>query len=473
MNNNENYELMFIQKIIEDNDLYNSTRITYKMFVDPFAKVIFNIMAKNISRLGEFKPLIHLKGLCEDEQRVSKFNQLNHEFKLTNDPQDILNYLSKYSDKSIKALTLEKFIEDNYIKRKLLDLTNNIVDSVEDSTSSVRDLVIKSSIAMDNLLLSAEEDILIKSGKDLSEDFIQYLDSPEKDLYIPTGIDVIDRVSGGSPKSALISIVATAKRGKSMVLVDSCIFNLRQGRKCIFFSIEMSDKDVFQRMISRYSGIEYNKIAKKELSQDEIDYLKESINQFKDEYGDQFEMYTDKNGMTVKAIESFIMKKQRGGQEVDDIFIDYLQILTEPTKQSKPEQMMELCKQLRQLKQKTGVRIFVPAQLKSSATQKDINDITEDDINYSKELARECDSLLVLHKDKNTGLSQMKFILSRQQYDQDVYFFPEQNLNMAKFGKCMLWDDNIAVQISKRLGLYQEIQQERAERNSYIEGEWE
>ena len=470
-------ELKFIQKLIEDNDIYGSTSITYNMFTDPLAKVMFYTMGKFISRLGEFKPLLHLKELCEDEIRIDKFNTtMGHPFVMTNDPQDFINYFEKFKDNSIKHTTLEKYIEDAYIKKKLSEIANNILDSLEDSTVSIRELVVQTSSKIDNVLLVSEDDILIKNGSQLTDDFIKYVESPDKDLFIPSGISVIDNVSGGTPKSALISIGANAKAGKSMTLVDSCVYNLLAGRHCVFFSIEMSDKEVFQRIASRYLHFDYSKIAKKELTEDDKKYLTEGMKQFRDKCGDLFEMYTDKNGMTVKAIEAFLLKKQRAGQQVDDVYIDYLQILSEPTKQSKPEQMEELCKQLRQLKQKTGTRLFVPCQLNTSALDKKIEDVTEDDIYYAKGLSRECDSLLVLKTDKDTGLSQMKFILSRSPYDQGIYFFPEQNLNQAYFGNSIEWDENLAISVSHKLGLYDKIQNEKKAKNlgyGYVENEWE
>lgn len=462
-------ELKFIQKLIEDNDIYNETNVKYNMFNDPLAKVMFYTIGKYISRLGEFKPSIHLKELCDDEVRKERFNSLGYVFKMTSEPQVIIDFLAKFTDPSIRYTTLEKTIEDEFIKKKLRELANSILDSLEDSTRDVREVVTQHSTKFDNILLASEEDILIKDGVQLSEDFIKYIDDPQKDLYIPSGIDVIDKVSGGTPKSAVISIAANAKAGKSMTLVDSCVFNLMKDRHCVFFSIEMSDKEVFQRIASRYLGFEYSKIAKKELTDSDKEYLKNGMMQFKERCGNYFEMYTDKNGMTVKAIEAFLLKKQKAGQQIDDVYIDYLQILTEPTKQSKPEQMEELCKQIRQLKQKTGVRIFIPAQLNTSALDKKIEDITEDDIYYAKGLSRECDSLLVLKTHKDTGLSQMKFILSRSPYDQGVYFFPEQNLNHAAFGNSIEWDEQYAIQVSKKLGFYEKIQREK-EKKANIRG---
>ena len=382
------YEIKFIQKIIEDNSIYNETKIKYNMFFDPLAKVLFNTIGIKISRLGEFRPLLHLQELCNDDVRINKFNNLGYPFKMTNDPQDLVDYLKSFSDDNIKPSTLETFITDEFIKFKLEEASVRIKESVSDSTKNVRSLLVQTSIELDNLLCEAQDDVIVQDGTQLVDNMITYLNDPDVESYIKTGIDIIDKESGGTPKEALISVIACSKMGKSMVLIDSCLYNLTQGRSCVFFSIEMSVEQVFQRMIARYLQMDVEKIAKKEYNEEEKRMLIEGAMDFKERFGGLFEIYQNKNGMLVKNIEAHISRKIKAGQKVDDIFVDYLQILDESTKQTKVEKMEELPKQLRVLKQKLGLRIFVPAQLNTSAKTKNIEEITEDDLNWAKNLAR-------------------------------------------------------------------------------------
>lgn len=140
------YEIKFIQKMIEDNSIYNETKIKYNMFFDPLAKVLFNTIGIKISRLGEFRPLLHLQELCNDDVRINKFNNLGYPFKMTNDPQDLVDYLKSFSDENIKPSTLETFITDEFIKFKLEEASVRIKESVSDSTKNVRSLLVQTSI---------------------------------------------------------------------------------------------------------------------------------------------------------------------------------------------------------------------------------------------------------------------------------------------------------------------------------------
>lgn len=464
-------EIKFIQKIIEDNSIYNETKVKYNMFFDPLAKVLFNIIGIKISRLGEFRPLLHLQELCNDEIRVAKFNNLGYPFKMTNDPNDLVNYLASFSDENVKPSTLETFITDEFLRYKLDETSLKIKESIYDSTKNVRSLLVHTSIELDNLLCEAQDDVIVKDGSQLVDDMISYLNNPDVESYINTGIDIIDQESGGTPKEALISIVACSKMGKSMVLIDSCLYNLSQGRSCVFFSIEMSEEQVFQRMIARYLQFDVEKIAKKEYNEEEKRMLIEGAMDFKERFGGLFEIYQNKNGMLVKNIEAHISRKIKAGQKVDDIFVDYLQILDEATKQTKVEKMEELPKQLRVLKQKLGLRIFVPAQLNTSAKTKTIEEITEDDLNWAKNLARECDVLIALHRHPIYKLTQMKYILARIKHTDETYFFPEANLNIAKFGAGHVWDETMAEQIAIEKGLYSPIPKKK-NNTSFEEQAW-
>lgn len=173
-----------------------------------------------------------------------------------------------------------------------------------------------------------------------------------------------------------------------MLLVDSCVDNLKRGRNCVFFSIEMSEEQVFQRMIANYADFPFEKIAKKELEADEIRYLTEKAKEFRDRFHSNLEIYQDRNGICVKNMEAHLGRKIRAGQQIDDVFVDYLQILDDPTTDHKVEKLENICKQLRQLTQKLKLRVFVPAQLNSSARDKTIEEIHDGDIWYSKNIAK-------------------------------------------------------------------------------------
>lgn len=207
----KDYELKFIQKIIEDNQVFNETKIAQNMFFDPFAKVLFGIIGQNIGRLGEFRPLLHLKDLCSDIVRIERFNSMDYPFKMTEDPQVIVDFLKSFQDNSIMPNTLERHMEDIFIRHSLGNIAHNMYESIESSTVDIRQYLVNAAHKMDNLLYSAEQDVIVKNGEKLTDDFLTYLSNPEAESYIKTGVDIIDRLSGGTPKQALISWVACGR----------------------------------------------------------------------------------------------------------------------------------------------------------------------------------------------------------------------------------------------------------------------
>lgn len=70
------------------------------------------------------------------------------------------------------------------------------------------------------------------------------------------------------------------------------------------------------------------------------------------------------------------------------------------------------------------------------------------------EQQRECDVLVVLHRHPVYKLTQMKYILARIKHTDDTYYFPDADMNIAKFGEAVLWDASDAERISIEKGLY-------------------
>lgn len=434
-------ELKFVQKIIEDNSLFLNTKVKADMIKDPLAKTMFKIVGKNIAMLGECKPLIHLRELVEDTSRMEVYGSLGYPC-IVNEPIDIVSYFSKFTDALIKMATLESFMEREYIKDELYSIANEITSSLDDSFVSEKELMSKFSFKLDSLLYRAEGDVIAKTASEVSDDLVTYFRSSDVVEYAPSGVEVIDINSGGLPSPCLVSWGASAKAGKSSLLIETVLNNLKNGRTCAFFSIEMSVQDVMHRLIARYADMDYNKIAKKEYDKDEEAYLIDKAKEFREEFQDKFFIYFNKEGITTKSIEAYLNLLEKSGIKIQDAFIDYLQILESSTmpNASLPERMNAIPKELRILSQKCNLRIFCPCQLGSDAREVPIEKIHGGHLYYAKQLERECHVLLALHKEDS--VTKIKYMLSRLPYEDTTYFFPKMNLNRMRFGGIEEWDDS-------------------------------
>lgn len=430
-------ELSFIGKVIENNNVFLQTKIGHDYFTDELAKILFCFIGNKITEIGEFKPLIHLKELCEDTNLINKLrNEFQYDVKFET-AEELVHELEKYqkASKEIRYETLEAEIKKIYIKSRLSNIAYKILEDLEDIQVSEIDLLTWVSSQSDLLLYDSQNDVQVKTMSDITKDMLEYISSDEVDLYIPTGVDAIDSVSEGSPQNCVISWVAPAKCGKSALLIDSLVRNLLNGRTCAFFSIEMNLSQVMQRMYANYAGIPFEKIAKKTYSDIEKQILKEKTIEFQERCKGKLFYYFDRNGITTKTIETYIKNLKKTGVIIQDLFIDYLQILESSTKRHAPkvEKMAELPKEIRMLMQKTDTRIFCPIQSLSSSRSKNIEDWTCDDIYYAKEAEREFDYVSAM-KDEDE-VKKWKCLVSRFLVDDEIKYFPSVDLDTLSFYK--------------------------------------
>lgn len=83
-----------------------------------------------------------------------------------------------------------------------------------------------------------------------------------------TGITAIDSILGGLRLGNVSILGAEPSTGKTTLALNIAMHALRRGKKVLFFSLEMSDVQLLQRMIAATGKIDYSTITNKQLSAD-------------------------------------------------------------------------------------------------------------------------------------------------------------------------------------------------------------
>lgn len=92
-------------------------------------------------------------------------------------------------------------------------------------------------------------------------------------LGVTYGLDLIDLFTGGILPGELAVAGAYAKTGKTMLLLNAAVQAVRKGYKPIVFSLELSLADTQTRLDAMFSGVSYNRLSKRHLSQTEMEKL--------------------------------------------------------------------------------------------------------------------------------------------------------------------------------------------------------
>ena len=255
-----------------------------------------------------------------------------------------------------------KIVEEQYYLRTLITVSNKFISDAHSGETDVNDL-----------LASAEQQIYdISRGKEISGpkkisdviindvyDNLYKITGEDKDQYkgVSTGFSTLDKYITGLNKSDFILIGARPAMGKT-----SFALNLAQNvtmyakKKCIFFSLEMSKKQLADRLLASFAGIPSQKLLTGELDKDEWARLGNAAGAFND-----VELYLDDTAsITVPEIKSRVMRLKN----VDIIIIDYLSLIQAATKRdNRAQEVSEITRHLKMLAKDLMIPVVCCAQL--------------------------------------------------------------------------------------------------------------
>ena len=238
--NNIEAEQSVIGSILLSNEIFDeiSMLINNKNFYDPMHQKIFAAIEKLIYG-GMLANPITLKNHFENEK-----DDLN--------VPEYLVKITKFSTSSRQAIEYSKLIYDLFVKRELIKISENIIDTaklndlnsdgqkiIEDFEKSLFDLAEKGSFSSS----------LIKFDEAMRQTIEMASSAYKNDegiVGVPTGLTDLDDRLGGLHKSDLIIIAGRPSMGKT-ALATNIAFNAakkfqQDGKKTsvAFFSLEMS-----------------------------------------------------------------------------------------------------------------------------------------------------------------------------------------------------------------------------------------
>jgi replicative DNA helicase len=141
---------------------------------------------------------------------------------------------------------------------------------------------------------------------------------------VPTGLKTLDAKTGGLQPSDLILVAGRPGMGKTSLAL--CFIEhaaLREGKTCAIFSLEMSELQLVQRLISMNAEIDGNRIRRGRLSLPELQAISDASARLQ-----QAQIYVEESSrLTVTDILAKSRRLQAERGKLDLIVIDYLQLI--------------------------------------------------------------------------------------------------------------------------------------------------
>ena len=278
-----------------------------EMFYNDHHKLIYeHILDINNKNL---KPdIITLKNSLESS---GKFNNIG------------LNYLMELSETVVSDRLISQYAEivkEKYLRRQYIFTGDELMRMSYETFIDIKEI---NNFAESSLFKITDQSI-VKEPEQLSfinkETIanIKKIENQEIELTgVPSGIVQLDRITLGFQKTDLILIAARPSMGKTALCLSMTREAAEKGYKILFFSLEMSKRQLSYRMlVDRYTEINDLRIGKN------IDW--DSINKMNGEYTSN--IFID-DMPSLRAIEiRSIARKFKKKIDIDMIIIDYLQL---------------------------------------------------------------------------------------------------------------------------------------------------
>ena len=267
--------------------------------------------------------------------------------------------------------THARFILEKYILRELIRISNDTMHSAFDETSDVFDILDKA----EKNLYEVTEGNIKRNFKEMhvlmaeAIEEIEAMKSKEVGLSgVPSGFTDLDRITSGWQKSDMIIVAARPGMGKtSFVLSMARNTAVKFKRPVAVFSLEMSNIQLVNRLISAESGISSEKLRKGELREHEFVMMNTKIKELS-----EAPIYID----DTPAISIFELRAKcrrlKQKHNVELIIIDYLQLMTGSSdkKGNREQEISTISRSIKSIAKELNVPIIALSQLSRAVEQR-------------------------------------------------------------------------------------------------------
>ena len=213
---------------------------------------------------------------------------------------------------------------------------------------------------------------------------------------LPTGFRDLDRMTSGLQPSDLILVAARPSMGKTAFTLNIAQnVGVRQHKTVAFFSLEMSQEQLVQRLLCQIAHIDSQKLRTGQLNSDEewtrltdaCDKLYESP------------IYIDDTpGISVAEMRSKA-RRLKSGHGLDLIIVDYLQLMQGRNAESRQQEISEISRSLKALARELKVPLIALSQLSRSVESRKDKRPMLSDLRESGALEQDADIVSFLYRE--------------------------------------------------------------------------
>lgn len=302
-----------------------------------------------------------------------------------------IDYLAQILDNHSSAVNVQEYIrivEEKYYIREIIRMSDDMSRKGYDGTLSIEEYLVKNKELVDLLYKGNQKDFNLSEAIMKTMDFIE----SETKKGIPTGFSKLDRIIGGFMPTDLIVVGGRPSMGKTSLVVSMMSSILFHEKRILFFSLEMNQIKIINRILSIRSGVSVTHLkGGQKLKKSDWGKIAHSSA----ELNDQDLIIDERPGVSIHDIRktSYMYNYKK---PIDIIFIDYLQRMKHDTHKSGniAHEIGQSVVELKSLAKELDIPVVLLSQLNREIASRKEPEPRPSDMKSSGDIEQEADIII-------------------------------------------------------------------------------
>lgn len=299
---------------------------------------------------------------------------------------------------SLHAEAYGHIVEETAVRRRMIEAANQIAKLAyhEDlGIEAVMDDAEKAVFGVSERRLTRDLQTIQQVLGDYYDRIGQLAGRTDEIFGVPTGFIDLDKLLGGLQPSDLLIVAGRPGQGKTGFLL-SIAKNAAQlfKKKVAIFSLEMSNEQLVQRIISQETGIDMQRLRTGKLHDEEWSLFTQAI----ETLGNTKIFLDDTPAITPLQLRT---KCRRLHMEygLDLIIVDYLQLMGGDSRvENRVQEVSYISRNMKVLARELGVPVFAAAQLSRAVEQRTDKRPVLSDLRESGSLEQDADIVMFIYR---------------------------------------------------------------------------
>lgn len=300
---------------------------------------------------------------------------------------------------AIHAEGYGRIVERTALRRRLLNAASEIAQLAYDEAAEIDETI----DAAEQTLFGVSQRRISRDMRPIAEVIRDYYDRIEylyehrgEPLGIPTGFLDLDKMLGGLQRSDLIIVAARPGVGKTSLMLNVALSAARRfHQRVAVFSLEMSNEQIVQRLVSAETGIDSQRLRLGTLEEDEWPLFAQATSALSETL-----IFVD-DTPSISALQLRTKARRLHAEHgLDLIIIDYLQLMTGDNRsENRVQEISYLSRSLKGLARELNVPVLVASQLSRAVEQRSDKRPVLSDLRESGSIEQDADIVMFIYRD--------------------------------------------------------------------------